>query len=178
MANMIFHAKTNYFRVKDEAAYQKIFNNLSSEDLEDITQTQNGVLYHGFISSDAVTYFDTDEKIKELFKTHDKVFDEDGNPLSIDAALTKEELFDENGNYIFSKWDHGDFDTMISSIQKILPDGECFIYTEICHEKFRFIDGYAVVASNKDRRDISLSRSIDKFITELVGQNSNVTKPC
>ena len=58
MANYSCTTRTNYFRVTDEAAYEKIFNNLCSEStLEDFTETKDGKIMHGFGCYSNIEYY-------------------------------------------------------------------------------------------------------------------------
>lgn len=59
MANYTCASRTNYFRVTDEAEYEKLFNCLCSEDsIEDMSKTRNGVIYHAFGSYGSIDYCD------------------------------------------------------------------------------------------------------------------------
>ena len=59
MANYTCASRTNYFRVTDEAEYEKLFNCLCSEDsIEDMSETRNGVIYHAFGSYGSIDYCD------------------------------------------------------------------------------------------------------------------------
>ena len=70
MANYMATARTNYFRVTDEEKWQKLFEELSSEDnIEDFTKEKNGVTYHGFGAYSSIDYLDpkTEEYDFNLF---------------------------------------------------------------------------------------------------------------
>lgn len=59
MANYTCASRTNYFRVTDEAEYEKLFNCLCSEDsIEDMSETRNSVIYHAFGSYGSIDYCD------------------------------------------------------------------------------------------------------------------------
>jgi hypothetical protein len=54
--------------------------------------------------------------------------------------------------YVENKHDEdedADFDKMIGEIQKLLPDGECFVLVQSGHENLRFVDGGAVYVTNE-----------------------------
>lgn len=63
MANYYCTSRTNYFRVTDEDAYGKLFENLCSEDnIEDFTKTdKDGVIWHGFGSYSTIDYVEPSE---------------------------------------------------------------------------------------------------------------------
>ena len=155
MANTNYYTRTNYFRVTSEEAYRKYFRCLRAEDLEDFTKIEDGVVYHGFGGY---------------------IFDENGDLLDLETALKQTELYDQDGHCIFDECDADSSDELITEIQKLLPDGECFILQEIVHEKLRFVDGFAVVATNKEVKHISLSFFVDSAIKELVGKDNKVTR--
>ena len=173
MANTNIIYRTNYFRVTDENAYKKIYNNIYAEDIEDFSEEKDGILYHGFGGFG--------KEIKELFKKREnKIFDQNNIPISLEDAISKEELFDENGICIFAKYDADDnFYGMIAAIQAILPEDECFIYNEINYEKLRFVNGYNIVATHTDKKEMSSGTFIETAIKELVGENAgkNIRRP-
>lgn len=110
MANYDSVFRTNYFRVTDEEAYKKLFDNIKASDgyIYDFTKEKEGEVYHGFGGDGKGGYVDPKDE-------------------------------DENVN----------FDYMITGIQKLLPDDECFVYMETGAEKLRYLDGYALIATNK-----------------------------
>lgn len=57
MANFIGTARTNYFKVTDEAKYSELFEKLISETgIEDFTKIKDGTIYHGFGSFSSVDF--------------------------------------------------------------------------------------------------------------------------
>ena len=181
MANTNIIYRTNYFRVTDEEAYKKIYNNINAEDIEDFSEEKDGILYHGFGGFGSISYCDCEKEIKELFKKREnKIFDQNNIPISLEDAISKEELFDENGICIFAKYDADDnFYGMIAAIQAILPEDECFIYNEINYEKLRFVNGYNIVATHTDKKEMSSGTFIETAIKELVGEDAgkNIRRP-
>ena len=104
MANTNIIYRTNYFRVTDEEAYKKIYNNIYAEDIEDFSEEKDGILYHGFGGFGSILYNNCEKAIKELFKEKEnKIFDRDNNLISIENAILEDELFDENGTCVFDK---------------------------------------------------------------------------
>lgn len=181
MANTNIIYRTNYFRVTDENAYKKIYNNIDAEDIEDFSEEKDGMLYHGFGGFGSISYCDCEKAIKELFEEKEnKIFDQNKNPITLEDAVLNDELFDENGKCIFDKYNIGDdFYGMIAAIQAILPEDECFIYNEINYEKLRFVNGYNIVATHTDKKEMSSETFIETAIKELVGENAgkNIRRP-
>lgn len=173
--------RTNCFRVTDEKKYQKFFNSLIGEDINDFTEERDGVLRHGFGGYGCVSYLNREETVRDLFKKYNgNVFNDDNKKIDLETALAQDVLFDEFGKIIFDENEEiGDFDSMTKAIQKLLPDGECFIYTQICYEKLRFVDSFTIVATNSEVRCESSENFIRKSIVELVGEENanNITKP-
>ena len=177
MANTNYYTRTNHFRVTSEEAYRKYFRCLRVEDLEDFTKIEDGVVYHGFGGYSYIEYCDIEAAIKDVYEEENgEVFDENGDLLDLETALKQTELYDQDGHCIFDECDADSSDELITEIQKLLPDGECFILQEIVHEKLRFVDGFAVVATNKEVKHISLSFFVDSAIKELVGKDNKVTR--
>ena len=68
MANYYNYSRTNYFRVTDEAAFNKLFQNLRANDadMQDFTKTEDGVTLHGFGAEGSIDYYlDPDEEDPE-----------------------------------------------------------------------------------------------------------------
>ena len=177
MANTYYYTRTNYFRVTSEEAYRKYFRCLRAEDLEDFTKTEDGVVYHGFGGYSCIEYCDVEAAIKDVYEEENgDVFNENGELLDLETALKQTELYDQDGHCIFDESDADSSDELITEIQKLLPDGECFVLQEIFHQKLKFVNGYAVVATNKEVKHISLSSFVDSAIEELVGKDNKVTR--
>lgn len=63
MANYAAVSRTNYFRVTDEEAYQKLFSRLTSESgIEDFTEERDGVLWHGFGAYSTIDFGDGEDE--------------------------------------------------------------------------------------------------------------------
>ena len=80
MANYMGVCRTNYFRVTDEAAYQKLFNKLCGEDvIQDFTREENGVTYHGFGCFGCIDFEDEngDWNIEAFFAELQKILPDD-----------------------------------------------------------------------------------------------------
>jgi hypothetical protein len=89
-----------------------------------------------------------------------------------------DDLYDENGKCIYSRWDDiadlDDKDSFISKLQKILHPDDAFVYIEAGHEKLRYIEGSAVVATRDNMRYTSLDGIINSSIKEFLGENASV----
>lgn len=98
----------------------------------------------------------TDEdKYMDLFKNHIAAEDEvlDFSKLSDDGTQVYGfGCYGSIDGYVENKDDEdedADFDKMIEEIQKLLPDGECFVLVQSGHEKLRFVDGGAAYVTNE-----------------------------
>lgn len=69
-----------------------------------------------------------------------------------------------------------DFDCFVKELQKILPEDEAFIYQETGHEKLRYSEGCAIVATYKEVRGECLSSWAKDTVIELFGENNKVTE--
>lgn len=132
MANYNSAFRTNYFRVIDEEAYKKLFENIKSSEgaIFYFTKEKEGEIYHGFGGDGEGGYVDPEDE-------------------------------DENVN----------FDYMITEIQKLLPDDECFVYMETKAEKLRYLDGYALIATNKGSSFLDLYKWIKDTAEEFGVKN-------
>lgn len=68
-----------------------------------------------------------------------------------------------------------DFDYFEKELQKILPEDEAFVYQESGYENLRYGDGCALVVTSKDVRGECLSSWVEETITELLGEDNEVT---
>lgn len=91
MANYACASRTNYFRVTDEDAYAKLFENLRSEfGVEDFTETdKDGVVWHGFGSYSTIDYVEPCEDE-----------DEDNDPDFNLFAKQLQEILPENEAFV------------------------------------------------------------------------------
>ena len=88
MANWYGTTRTNYFRVKDEARYQELYNRLGGEEeINDFTHKVEGETWHGFGSYCDIGYYELDEDgtinyddqldITDFFKEISKILEDD-----------------------------------------------------------------------------------------------------
>ncbi len=64
-----------------------------------------------------------------------------------------------------------DLEVFLTELQKILPDGEAFIYQETGYEKLRYVTGFAYIVTNKTIEWVSLEDSIMAKAKELLGED-------
>ena len=115
----------------------------------------------------------TDEKkYEELFNGLSSETGVEGSSCTIDGEL-------KYGFGSFSSIDYCadaeeclyDFEIFLTELQKILPDGEAFIYQEVGYEKLRYVTGFAYIVTNKTIEYISLEGSAMAKAKELLGEN-------
>lgn len=93
MANYECVSRTNYFRVTDEAAYQKLFEGLRASDLQDFTKTEDGIVYHGFGAYDTIEYVIESENDDFDPEYGDETYDFDVFLSKIQNILPDDEAF-------------------------------------------------------------------------------------
>lgn len=71
--------------------------------------------------------------------------------------------------------DEYDFDEFVSELQKILPEGEVFIYLESGHEKLRYIYGMALIATKDDVKHVEITNQAELIARELLNNPDFVT---
>lgn len=186
MANYNCTYRTNYFKVTDEAAYQKLTRGLYGEDLH-IFDTPDSPL-HGFggtggldfrsmpLLSDWLSEIDPKKPVALFIK-------DDGNWVRVedekDALYNREdtaymavseviELPDSYELHLVEEEDP-DFTDFLYGLQKLLPDGEAMIFMESGEEKLRYVTGYATVVTNKGIEYLSLTDLALKTAREMLG---------
>ena len=63
------------------------------------------------------------------------------------------------------------FDIFLDEMQKLLPDGEVFVYMESGHEKIRYVTGIAIICTNKEIRTLSMQNWILEQAMNLTGRD-------
>ena len=196
MANYISTHRTSYFRVTDEEAYEKLCKGLTGVD-EFFSEEKPDGLYHGFGGFQTAEYSIPPSQhpdVIELLNTNKPIcICARKNPPYTDEKectfnpLTKEqlkdidkfdELYNENGICIYSRWDDiADLavdDSFVSKLQKILHPDDAFIYIEAGHENLRYVSGSAVIATRDNMKYTSLDEVISSSIKEFLGKNASV----
>lgn len=170
--------RTNYFRVTDEEKYNILAKGLSGENVEFFEEPNNPTI-HGFACDNGINYYRSisqiglDEflEVDEDTGAYKPVFDEDHNEIDIKDIDKYDKIYNEDGDEIFDRFEDDDsFDTFVSELQKILPDDEVFVYMESGAEGYRYVTGYALVASNKRVEYVSLSDFINKTVEAFLGK--------
>lgn len=196
MADYISTHRTSYFRVTDEAAYAELCKGLIGVD-EFFSEEKPEGLYHGFGGFQTAQYAIPPSQHPDVVKRldenrpictciHTSPPYTNGNTCTFNP-LTEEELknidkfddlYDENGNCIYDRWydiaDLDDEDSFIPKLQKILHPDDAFVYIEVGHEKLRYINGSAVVATRDNMKYTSLDGIINSSIKEFLGENASV----
>jgi len=65
-----------------------------------------------------------------------------------------------------------------TTVQKILTDDSAFVFVEAGHYKLNFVDCFAIVATKKAIRTISLDESIASVLEELTDDTVEVQWTC
>jgi len=132
--------------------------------------------YYGTVRTNYFKVTD-EEKYKELFgrlsaedEIHDFTKEEDG------------EVFHGFGSYSCIDYvsedeedeDVGGIDGFVKELQKILPEGEVFVYEEIGNEKLRYLVGLVVVATKDDIRYNALTEVAKSLAKEMLGKDTDI----
>jgi hypothetical protein len=167
------------FRVTDEDAYNKLLNGLAGEDIYTENETgKDGKIKHFIGAYGSLDWFapaSDNEDVKEFIKDNN-VYDENGNEVPVDMIDNYEELYDKDGNEVYDKFggrnlDDASLDRFFNALQKLLPDGEVFVYTESGHEKLRYVSGSVLVMTNKDSKFMSTDMFVRDTVKQLTGSD-------
>jgi len=172
--NYIATARTNYFHVTDKEKFDQLMAGLCAEDVnivtDDVDNTMYAVLFDG-----SASYYKPASACKDFMEEikGKKIFDSDYNEISIENIDNYREIYGEDGDLIFDRFDDDDnFDEFLEEIVKIIPEDECFVYIESGYEGHRYVVGYAVVATKKGIKHMNLDTFIDNSVKELLGENA------
>ncbi len=189
MANYESFYRTNYFKVTDEARYKKLIGNLDGEELNFFEK--DGL--HAFGGYGNLTYYDVITvadflKVKEQIEDLPLKFYQKEDSCSdnwVEVTKTPEEISDYyvektkahdtymevriTDDFYDTCYDNEDFDVFLEEMQKILPDGEAMIYTEVGHENLRYVSGYATIVTNKEIRCLDLTSYALETAKEMLG---------
>lgn len=69
-----------------------------------------------------------------------------------------------------------DFDGFLRELQKILPDDEAFIFTEVGHEKLCYLVGYSIVVTNSDIKTVDIERGAIEMACQMLNNDEFRTK--
>lgn len=145
MSTPITTTRTNYFRVNDEEAYQKLFRNLfaGNAPIEDFSyfDTSRGIMRHSFGAYDNIEY---DEHYAENPENEeDPSFDDD---FSIEGFINR--------------------------LIPLLPEGEVFVLTAAGNEKLTHVYGEMYIATNGGYEYIDLSSLAQTTARKMLHDNN------
>lgn len=69
-----------------------------------------------------------------------------------------------------------DFDFFLSELQKILPEDEAFIYTEVGHQKLCYLTGYAIVVTKDKSETIDINDASIKLARKMLNNKDFNTR--
>ena len=200
MANYYGTARTNYFRVTDEAKHRFLFARLSGEDsIKDFSKEKEGEIWHGFGAYSNIDYlaiptlseFMKEEAYKNAKSyvysyenTETDKIDEEMLNLYVVDIFTDEKMgsplyiqLSDDFNDCKDSYCYG-FDAFISELQEILDPRDAFIYMESGYEKLRYVTGYAICVT-KDKVEnvdiINWAEEISKKMLNNPNYNPQLT---
>jgi len=141
MANYYGKTRTNYFSVTDKEKFRQIIAlcGASDDNIKIIEKVQDdGSIKYGFYCESSI----------------------DGLPIAADADNTDKDYEDDNVDY--------DYDAFCEALQKILPDDDAIIITEVGSEKMRYLIGICTVITNKDFKCIDINREAVKLAAAML----------
>ena len=148
MANYYGNTRTNYFHVKDEAAFREFMGKVAGDedgiDLWDDEKDDQGNTLFGFGLYGCIA----------------------GIPIPV---------LDENGQDTGET--ENDFDAFTDGLQQHVAEDDAIIIFEAGHEKLRYVGGGAVIITAKDTKYIDLQTAACKKAAELL-QNEKWTTRC
>lgn len=194
MANYECAYRTNYFKVTDEEQYEKLFSRLSGDDLESFDDSEHPDL-HGFGGFGTLEYRDI-LTVKEWMSKpgHEKpaVFFEatyvngkslwvpiqDPDPETI-GKLYVCEVIEKEDEYEIRTCDEKSYVVISDNrmfgfyqeLQKILPDQEAMILTEVGNEKLRYVVGLVTIVTNKEIRFVNMEDVALKTAKSMIGED-------
>lgn len=72
-------------------------------------------------------------------------------------------------------WDD-DFDGFLKELQKILPDNEAFIFTEVGHEKLRYLVGYSLIVTRNEIKSIDINDDAFELARKMLNNETFTTQ--
>lgn len=124
MANYNGITRTNYFSVKDAAAFEELIGKTAATEdtLTIIKETVNGAEKFGFYTEGTILGIPSDEVGEDQGAEADEAWDDDG----------------EYNMYAFEK-----------KLQELVADDDAIIITEVGNEKMRYLHGGVTVITSK-----------------------------
>lgn len=168
-------ARTNYFRVTDESAYEELFSKLRGDNpVTDLSKKVDGKTLHGFGINGNLDFFpDMSPTMKEYKKSAEyqsakkvqvlcdgeEMTEEDVSANDWCMYVVKTERTDDTLTVTLQCWPElkdPDMDMFCKRMQRILPDDEAFILTETGHDGLRDVFGCAYVVTSKSYEYLDL----------------------
>lgn len=72
-------------------------------------------------------------------------------------------------------WDD-DFDGFLTELQKILPDDEAFIFTEVGHEKLCYLVGYSLIVTRNEIKSIDINNDAFELARKMLNDETFATQ--
>ena len=150
MADYYGKTRTNYFSVTDAEKFKQIIASCGSTDeIKIFDEKQN---------DGSVKYMFYCEGIIQGLPEREKSGDDDN----------REDCEDDDFDY--------DYNAFCESLQKIIPDNDAIIITEIGSEKMRYLTGISTVITNKDFKCIDISRESVKLAAKMLNNPEFTTQ--
>ena len=174
MANYYGAFRTNDFRVTEEGKYSDLIKGLSGEDLYfEEKKDKEGRPLHFIGGCGGISYAPSltaeDKRLKPYLDRGETLYDEDNKPIDFSHRHYVEQAYNKDGKLIADAMDDNDFDKFLYGIQALLPEGEAFTFTEVGHEKPRYVGGWAVVVTKDKIEWVNLSSWTEDTTKALLG---------
>lgn len=72
---------------------------------------------------------------------------------------------------VAEEWDD-DFDGFLKELQKILPDNEAFIFTEVGHEKLCYLVGYSLIVTRNEIKSIDINDDAAELACKMLNDET------
>ncbi len=170
--------RTNYYHVTDEKRYKELTAGLSSDDGIMHFNNDNDKTLHGFGCGPSACWYRpasmNEDFMEELHNDYnDKAYDENGKLIPLENINDYRNVYNADGECIFEQYAQDDeWDYFVDELVKIIPDDECFVYMQSGHEGYRYVDGFASVATKNGRKHITLDSFVDNAVKELLGADA------
>ena len=146
MANYYCKTRTNYFSVTDVEKFKEIINSCGGSDTVEIMEDDQ-----------------SDGSVKYGFYCEGSI---DGLPERENDDGSSEDSDDVDYN----------FDAFCEALQKILPDGDAIIITEVGSEKMRYLTAYSIIITSSEVKSIDLGREAAKLAAGMLQNPEFTTK--
>ena len=142
MADYYGKTRTNYFSVTDEEKFRQIIASCgASDDIVIIDQKQqDGSMKYGFYCDGSIN----------------------GLPDRDDDAGNTEDYCEDDDDLDYS------YDAFCEALQKILPDNDAIMITEIGSEKMRYLTGCCIVITSADFKCIDIGSEALKLAKTML----------